>query len=124
AVRARHRRRARRGGGQARVLERLSGARRVVRGAAALLTLAPPRARSGAGPALDLEHDLAELAPGGKALVRALRVGQRKRLGDGHAQAPGVEQRQHLALEATRAQRLLLERARAQGRAVDARALA
>ena len=70
------------------------------------------------------EHDLAELAARREALVGGGGLVEREGLGDRHAQRARVEQRQHLALEAPRGERLLLQRPRAQGRAVDARALA
>ena len=90
ALRAEHRRGARRGGRQARVLVGLPGARRVVRGPSAVLSLrrAPPGARARLAPTQSgLEDDLAELAAGGEALVGRGDVVERERLGDRHRAA-------------------------------------
>src|SRR6202161_1784881 len=74
--------------------------------------------------AVDRDHDLAELAACGEALVGGRCLVERERGGDRHAQLAGLEQRQRLTFEQARDERFVLERARAQRRAVDSRALA
>ena len=54
----------------------------------------------GAGHRPGEQNDLAELAAGGEAVVGGGDVGERERLGDGHAQRAALEQRQDLALDA------------------------
>ena len=83
-------------------------------------------ARAARGPAgLGKQDDLAELAAG---LRSARRPPRPRRAGrspaTGTVERAGLEERQHLALHQAHRDRLLLERAGAQRRAVDARALA
>src|SRR5205823_14367040 len=103
------RRLARRAGRQARVLGRLPRARRLVRGAAALL---------------NDEHDLAELAAGFESLVGGGRLLEGEGGCDRHTERAGVEQRQDFVLETPSDERFLLQRASAQRRAEYAGALA
>src|SRR5215210_7466791 len=69
------------------------------------------------------EHDLSELSARAEAVVGLLHPLELERLCHGDRQPPGLEVREHLLLDQPHGRRLLLERARAERRAVDARAL-
>src|SRR3954452_11974068 len=70
------------------------------------------------------EHDLAELAPRRETLVGILDPVEGEGRGHRHGHVAQLDERQHMALDQALRRRLLLEGTRAQGRAVDARALA
>ena len=63
------------------------------------------------------------LPPAGEALVGLLGLVEREGVRHGHGQGAALEERQHLALDQARGERLLLERPGAQRGAVDARVL-
>src|SRR3954454_24485981 len=70
------------------------------------------------------EHDLAELAPRRKALVGLLDLIEAVCGQYGYTDPARLDEREHVALDESLRQRLLLERPRAEGRTVDSGALA